>query len=207
VNKGAKAPLGAGAEAASTRGVPAAAPGALPDAPPQPPVPGRPFTLGTWLLPAGRLSLPALGWQPDADAPGGAAAAAGGAATPAPGPVAAKPGSGGGARAKGGTAAPSGPAAAGQQAQAQQQRQEQQGTAAQGPQAAAATAAEDCEVSGVDTPCHRAAVRAYCAALASAERALSEAAAAHGARVAAWREHERRWAAAWGRMLDGLDTV
>jgi hypothetical protein len=85
------------------------------------------------------------------------------------------------------------------------------GSAAAGPAAEAAGPARGVagawEVSALDTPCHRACVRAYLAALRRVEARTAELVAGHRERMAAWTEHERRWRDMWGRMVQELDTI
>lgn len=139
---------------------------------------GRPFSHGTWLLPAGRLGLSDLGWV-DVAAP------------VAPQRASASSDTGAGVR----PGSPVKPGAAGGSA------------VAAAAAAAAAAATGDCEVTALDTPCHRACVRAYVAAVRKLEGHMAGVVGGHRARVAAWVEHERRWAGTWTKMVDELDTI
>jgi hypothetical protein len=84
---------------------------------------------------------------------------------------------------------------------------QQPGKAGEPAAAAPGEAAGGCTVTAVDTPCHRACVRAYLAALRQLEGRMAAAVADHRARAAAWEEHELRWRAAWERMMQELDTI
>lgn len=70
-----------------------------------------------------------------------------------------------------------------------------------------ATQAEGTSVTGYDTPCQRAVVRAQKESLRRPEQSLATAVGGLKQQLYQWVRQEQLWGSAWARMIEELDTV
>eukprot|EP00879_Flechtneria_rotunda_P009268 GHRR01009702.1.p1 GENE.GHRR01009702.1~~GHRR01009702.1.p1 ORF type:complete len:466 (+),score=205.81 GHRR01009702.1:876-2273(+) len=142
---------------------------------------GRPFYRVTWQLAAGDYGLKSLGWSQE-DQQATASRTQNAVEATAVVKAAAGP-----------------PAPASKAPAAVPQQQDQQRPQAE--QDAVAT------VTGLDTPCHRAAIRAHRAAISSSQQALAAAVGDLKKQLYQWLGQEQQWMAAWEKLINELDTV
>ncbi|KAL6762773.1 hypothetical protein V8C86DRAFT_3130507 [Haematococcus lacustris] len=156
--------------------------------------PGRPFGPLSWTLPGGNFDLASLGWTPEV---------AGGLPevlpqAPAPGseevaPAPAKSGVAAGGRSS--TPPPPPPAA--------KKAGPGPGAAAPAPGSAPGTVT----ITGMDTPCHRAGIRAYRANLQQTEAALRQGLQGLVREMTTWRMDETLWQRTWAELLAQLEGL